>query len=214
MHLAETREQAIEDVRFGLDDWCDYTQKILAVPHFRAAGETFEERVAWVNETGLGVIGTPDDAIAQIERLEKQSNGGFGAYLHGPSRMGAASSRQPSLRAVRPTTSSHGSSGSPHGPSPPNNGRSPNGRNWATVWSVPSPRQPNAITPNVDSDPAASPTTSRCPSLRADGCQVPVPVFRFGSGSCVPVPEGFQAALIREGRPPALANAPFSRERS
>lgn len=26
--------------------------------------------------------------------------------------------------------------------------------------------------------------------------------------------EGFQAALIREGRPPALANAPFSRERS
>ncbi|MDH4277307.1 MAG: LLM class flavin-dependent oxidoreductase [Acidimicrobiia bacterium] len=81
MHLAETKEQAIEDVKFGLDDWCHYTQKILAVPHFRAAGETFEERVAWVNETGLGVIGTPDDAIEQIERLEKQSNGGFGAYL-------------------------------------------------------------------------------------------------------------------------------------
>ena len=81
MHIAETREQAIQDVKFGLDDWCYYTQKILAVPHFRAAGETFEERVAWVNETGLGVIGTPDDAVEQIERLEKQSNGGFGAYL-------------------------------------------------------------------------------------------------------------------------------------
>jgi limonene 1,2-monooxygenase len=81
MHLAESREQAIEDVKFGLNDWCHYTQRILAVPHFRAAGESFEERVAWVNETGLGVIGTPDDAIAQIERLEKQSNGGFGAYL-------------------------------------------------------------------------------------------------------------------------------------
>lgn len=81
MHLAETREQAIEDVKHGLDDWCHYTQKILAVPHFRAAGETFEERIAWVNETGLGVIGTPDDAIRQIDRLEKQSNGGFGAYL-------------------------------------------------------------------------------------------------------------------------------------
>jgi limonene 1,2-monooxygenase len=81
MHIAETKEQAIEDVRFGLDDWCHYTQKILAVPHFRAAGETFEERIAWVNESGLGVIGTPDDAIRQIERLEKQSNGGFGAYL-------------------------------------------------------------------------------------------------------------------------------------
>ncbi len=81
MHLAETREQAIEDVKYGLNDWAHYTQKILAVPHFRAAGETLEERIAWVNESGLGVIGTPDDAIAQIERLDKQSNGGFGAYL-------------------------------------------------------------------------------------------------------------------------------------
>jgi limonene 1,2-monooxygenase len=80
MHLAETREQAIEDVRHGLNDWCDYTQEVLAAPHFRAAGSTFEERVAWVNESGLGVIGTPDDAIAQIERLDKQS-GGFGSYL-------------------------------------------------------------------------------------------------------------------------------------
>jgi limonene 1,2-monooxygenase len=80
MHLAETREQAIEEVRYGLDDWANYTQHVLAAPHFRAAGDTFEERVAWVNETGLGVIGTVDDAIAQIERLEKQS-GGFGSYL-------------------------------------------------------------------------------------------------------------------------------------
>ena len=30
--------------------------------------------------TGLAVVGTPDDAIAQIARLEQQS-GGFGAYL-------------------------------------------------------------------------------------------------------------------------------------
>jgi limonene 1,2-monooxygenase len=80
MHIAETREQAIEDVRYGLDDWCDYTQHVLAAPHFRAAGDTFEERVDWVNETGLGVIGTVEDAIAQVERLEKQS-GGFGSYL-------------------------------------------------------------------------------------------------------------------------------------
>src|ERR1700754_521070 len=81
MHLAETKEQAIEDVRHGLDAWCDYTQKVLAAPHFRAAGTTFEERIAWINETGLGVIGTPDDAVRQVERLVKQSNGGFGVYL-------------------------------------------------------------------------------------------------------------------------------------
>jgi limonene 1,2-monooxygenase len=80
MHLAETKEQATEEVRYGLDDWCDYTQEVLAAPHFRAAGKTFEERVAWVNESGLGVIGTPDEAIRQIDRLVKQS-GGFGSYL-------------------------------------------------------------------------------------------------------------------------------------
>jgi len=80
MHLAETKEQAIEEVRYGLDEWCDYTQDVLAAPHFRAAGKTFDERVAWVNESGLGVIGTPDDAVRQIDRLVKQS-GGFGSYL-------------------------------------------------------------------------------------------------------------------------------------
>ena len=80
MHLAESREQAIRDVRHGLDPFCEYTQKTIAAPHFRAAGSTFDERVAWVNDTGLGVIGTPDEAIAQIERLAEQS-GGFGCYL-------------------------------------------------------------------------------------------------------------------------------------
>jgi len=80
MHLADTKEQAIEDVRYGLDAWGDYTHNVLAAPHFRAAGSTFEERIAWVNDTGLGVIGTVEDAVAQVERLEKQS-GGFGSYL-------------------------------------------------------------------------------------------------------------------------------------
>ena len=80
MHLAQTREQAIKDVRFGLDPWAEYTQEVVAAPQFRAAGSTFEERVAWVNETGLGVIGTPAEAIEQVERLAQQS-GGFGTYL-------------------------------------------------------------------------------------------------------------------------------------
>jgi limonene 1,2-monooxygenase len=80
MHLAESKEQAIREVRYGLDAFCEYTQKTIAAPHFRAAGTTFEERVSWVNDTGLGVIGTPDEAITQIERLAEQS-GGFGCYL-------------------------------------------------------------------------------------------------------------------------------------
>ncbi len=36
--------------------------------------------MSWVNDTGLGVIGTPDEAVTQIERLAEQS-GGFGCYL-------------------------------------------------------------------------------------------------------------------------------------
>jgi limonene 1,2-monooxygenase len=80
MHLAESKEQALREVRHGLDAFCDYTQHTIAAPHFRFAGETFEERAAWVVDSGLGVIGTPDEAIAQIERLAQQS-GGFGCYL-------------------------------------------------------------------------------------------------------------------------------------
>jgi limonene 1,2-monooxygenase len=50
MHLAESTEQAIRDVQHGLDAFCDYTQHTIAAPHFRAAGATFEERIAWVND--------------------------------------------------------------------------------------------------------------------------------------------------------------------
>jgi limonene 1,2-monooxygenase len=81
MHLAETKKQALEDVRYGYEQFCEYTQDTLALPTFRAVGKTFEERIAWINETGLGVIGTPDDAIKQIQRLVEQSNGGFGCYM-------------------------------------------------------------------------------------------------------------------------------------
>jgi limonene 1,2-monooxygenase len=80
MHIAETKEQALKDVRYGIDAWFDYFQHTAAFPQLTPIGSTTEERVAWVVEGGVGVIGTPDDAIAQITRLEKQS-GGFGTYL-------------------------------------------------------------------------------------------------------------------------------------
>ena len=80
MHIAETRDQAIEEVKYGLVRFAKYTRDVCAVPHFRAASEDFDELVSWINDTGIGVIGTPDDAVKQIKRLEAQS-GGFGAYL-------------------------------------------------------------------------------------------------------------------------------------
>ncbi|QTJ70555.1 LLM class flavin-dependent oxidoreductase (plasmid) [Rhodococcus sp. ZPP] len=81
MHIAETKEQAYAEVEHGLDDWCNYLQHVAAVPHFEPGGTTFTERVDWINNSGIGVIGTPDDAIRQIRLLDEQSNGGFGAYL-------------------------------------------------------------------------------------------------------------------------------------
>jgi limonene 1,2-monooxygenase len=81
MHVAETRAQARADVRHGIDAWFDYFQDVQAAVHFEVAGKTTEERIEFVIDSGLGVIGTPDDAIEQISQLHGQSNGGFGAYL-------------------------------------------------------------------------------------------------------------------------------------
>jgi len=81
MHIAETREQALKDVEYGIEAWFDYLQRTAAAPQFHPEGDTLQERVAWVNDSGVGVIGTPDDAVRKIEELSKQSNGGFGAYL-------------------------------------------------------------------------------------------------------------------------------------
>jgi len=51
MRLAESEDRAIRDVRHGLDAFCDHTYDTIAAPHFRAAGATFEERIACVNDT-------------------------------------------------------------------------------------------------------------------------------------------------------------------
>ena len=81
MHIAETREQAYKDVEFGIEQWFHYFQSVAAFPQMAVEGDNIRQMIDFVNETGLGSIGTVDDAVAQIERLTKQSNGGFGAYL-------------------------------------------------------------------------------------------------------------------------------------
>jgi len=77
MHLAETREQAFANVQFGLRKWVDYFSTINPM----AAGQDMSgDPIEGMIESGRAVIGTPDDAIAMIERLDKQS-GGFGCFL-------------------------------------------------------------------------------------------------------------------------------------
>ena len=79
MHIAETREQARQDVRFGLENWIYYFREIAALP--LAPEGAIDDAVDAMTKSGFAVIGNVDDAIEQIERLEKQS-GGFGCYMN------------------------------------------------------------------------------------------------------------------------------------
>lgn len=78
MHIAETREKARANVAYGLQKWIDYFGKInpMAVGQ-DLGGDPIDAMV----KSGRAVIGTPEDAILQLERLEKQT-GGFGCFLH------------------------------------------------------------------------------------------------------------------------------------
>ena len=81
VHCAETMDQAYRDVEYGMAQWFDYIQAVAAFPQMAVPGNNVKEMIAFVNESGFGAIGTPDMVNAQIDRLWKQSNGGFGAYL-------------------------------------------------------------------------------------------------------------------------------------
>ncbi len=77
MHLAETRERALDNVRFGLADWASYFRSVnpASPPELSAA-----DPAAAMVESGMAVIGTPDDAVAQLDRLWERT-GGFGCFL-------------------------------------------------------------------------------------------------------------------------------------
>ncbi len=77
MHIAETREQAMADVRFGLEKWIYYFREIANLPIVPADADNPVEALM---ASGMAVIGTPDDAAAKIQQLLDESKG-FGAFL-------------------------------------------------------------------------------------------------------------------------------------
>ncbi len=79
MHVAPTRKQAFAEVEYGIHEWVDYFRNVVALPLAPAEPDPRKWPQALV-ESGAAVIGTPDDAAAQLERLQKQS-GGFGCFL-------------------------------------------------------------------------------------------------------------------------------------
>ena len=81
MHIAETTEQAYRDVEYGIEHWFRYFQGVAAFPQMQVLGGNVREMIEFINSSGVGVIGTPEMAAAQIERLWAQSAGGFGCYM-------------------------------------------------------------------------------------------------------------------------------------
>jgi limonene 1,2-monooxygenase len=79
MHIAPTMDQARKDVEFGLKAWVDYFLRVAALPLVGNAVEV-GDMVDAMNANGYGVIGTPEDAARQIQRLWDKS-GGYGTYL-------------------------------------------------------------------------------------------------------------------------------------
>jgi limonene 1,2-monooxygenase len=77
LHLADTREEAIRDVDEGNQRFNkDYFEDTLGRP----ADPSVKPDVASQVERGGAIVGTPDDAIAAIERMQELS-GGFGGLL-------------------------------------------------------------------------------------------------------------------------------------
>jgi limonene 1,2-monooxygenase len=80
MHIATTAEQARQDVHFGLQEWFDYFSVAAGTHAPISAAKDVEDATEQITSSGMGVIGTPQDAIDQIQRLLDQT-GGFGTYL-------------------------------------------------------------------------------------------------------------------------------------
>jgi limonene 1,2-monooxygenase len=79
-HIAETDEQARADVKFGIEPWFRYFQKVAAFPQMTMPGDRLDEMIDIINASGAGVIGSPERARVQVQRLWDQS-GGFGCML-------------------------------------------------------------------------------------------------------------------------------------
>src|SRR5438128_3101575 len=77
MHIAETREQAFKNARWGFERYLGYANN--NQPRFIVPKG--EDPLEWFVANKYGVCGTPDDAIALIERLQAKQ-GEFGAFLH------------------------------------------------------------------------------------------------------------------------------------
>jgi limonene 1,2-monooxygenase len=82
MHLADTRDKAIDDCTYGLQDFANYFGAAGFVPLSNSVEGAQSPREFVADYAGKGncCIGTPGDAVAYIQDLLDKS-GGFGTLL-------------------------------------------------------------------------------------------------------------------------------------
>ena len=79
VHLAESRQEAMDDVRLGSGRYLrEYSEETNG--RKVAFDGPLENVIDHMTDTGSWVVGTPDDCVEAINRLEMQS-GGFGGFL-------------------------------------------------------------------------------------------------------------------------------------
>lgn len=79
IHLAETREQAIEDIRLGAGRYQrEYFENTMG--RDAIVDGPLEDIVDAMTDNGAWIVGTPDDCIEGIMRLDERS-GGFGGLM-------------------------------------------------------------------------------------------------------------------------------------
>jgi len=76
MDIAETRQQAIDEMAFGFEKWAEYAHHIRPIGAASIGLGTIDEMI----EKKSAVIGTLDDAVARLERSWDKT-GGFGCML-------------------------------------------------------------------------------------------------------------------------------------
>jgi limonene 1,2-monooxygenase len=82
MHIAETVEQAKKNCEYGLRWVFQYLSHIIPTgdPSAPPPPSDYSDFIDFANESGRMVIGTPEMAVEQLQRLADKT-GGFGAYL-------------------------------------------------------------------------------------------------------------------------------------
>ena len=77
VHIAATRNEALKNVRFGIEPWLQYVERITGMV---ISGKSLAEKATGLVDSGFAIIGSPTDAIAQLKQLQSDS-GGFGTFL-------------------------------------------------------------------------------------------------------------------------------------